>query len=91
MKYYDGMGKDVSDYVAGLEQAVAELKAKLELLSAPMETLAKVESFTPTQTVQKWDRNDQGSGVMFINSGSVETTEVKPKPRRRTEPDANTE
>lgn len=31
MKYYDGMGKDVSDYVTGLEQTVAELKAKLEL------------------------------------------------------------
>lgn len=31
MKYYDGMGKDVSDYVAGLEQTLAELKAKLEL------------------------------------------------------------
>jgi len=31
MKYYDGMGRDVSDYVAGLEATVAELKAKLEL------------------------------------------------------------
>jgi mRNA-degrading endonuclease toxin of MazEF toxin-antitoxin module len=25
------MGRDVSDYVAGLEQTIAELKAKLEL------------------------------------------------------------
>jgi len=69
MKYYDGMGKDVSDYVAGLEQAVAELKAKLELLAGPIISNVAEQVFT----------------------GSVETTEVKPKPRRRTEPDANTE
>jgi hypothetical protein len=69
MKYYDGMGRDVSDYVAGLEQAVAELKAKLEL--APK---ASTLNLTSPEI-----------------AGSVETTEVKPKPRRRTEPDANTE
>jgi hypothetical protein len=69
MKYYDGMGKDVSDYVAGLEQTVAELKAKLELHLAPIISNVAEQVFT----------------------GSVETTEVKPKPRRRTEPDANTE
>jgi len=69
MKYYDGMGKDVSDYVAGLEQAVAELKAKLELHLAPIISNAAEQVFT----------------------GSVEITEVKPKPRRRNEPDANTE
>ena len=69
MKYYDGMGKDVSDYVAGLEQAVAELKAKLELLAGPIISNAAEQVFT----------------------GSVEITEVKPKPRRRNEPDANTE
>jgi hypothetical protein len=69
MKYYDGMGKDVSDYVAGLEQAVAELRAKLELLAGPIISNVAEQVFT----------------------GSVETTEVKPKPRRRTEPDANTE
>ena len=69
MKYYDGMGKDVSDYVAGLEATVAELKAKLELHLAPIISNVAEQVFT----------------------GSVETTEVKPKPRRRTEPDANTE
>jgi hypothetical protein len=69
MKYYDGMGKDVSDYVAGLEQAVAELRAKLELLAGPIISNVAEQVFT----------------------GSVETTEVKPKPRRRTEPDANTD
>jgi len=68
MKYYDGMGKDVSDYVAGLEATVAELKAKLELHLAPIISNVAEQVFT----------------------GSVET-EVKPKPRRRTEPDANTE
>jgi len=71
MKYYDGMGKDVSDYVAGLEQAVAELKAKLELYLAPIIS--------------------NGNAAEQVFTGSVETTEVKPKPRRRTEPDANTE
>jgi len=69
MKYYDGMGKDVSDYVDGLEATVAELKAKLELLSPPIISNTAEQIFT----------------------GSVETTEVKPKPRRRTEPDANAE
>lgn len=28
MKYYDGMGKDVTDYVNSLEQKIAELEAK---------------------------------------------------------------
>lgn len=28
MKYYDGMGKDVTDYIVDLEHRVAELEAK---------------------------------------------------------------
>jgi len=75
MKYYDGMGKDVSDYVAGLEQAVAELKAKLELHLAPIISNVAEQVFPSSEPT----------------TGSVETTEVKPKPRRRTEPDANAE
>jgi len=31
MKYYDGMGRDVTDYVVSLEQTITDLKAKLEL------------------------------------------------------------
>ena len=29
MKYYDGMGRDVTEYVAGLEKQLEELKTKL--------------------------------------------------------------
>jgi len=75
MKYYDGMGKDVSDYVAGLEATVAELKAKLELHLAPIISNVAEQVFPSSEPT----------------TGSVETTEVKPKPRRRNEPDANTE
>jgi len=36
LKYYDGFGKDVSDYVASLEKEVSELKMKLnQLLVVP--------------------------------------------------------
>ena len=79
MKYYDGMGKDVSGYVAGLEATVAELKAKLEAVdeyySAKLELAPKASTLNLTSP-----------DIV----GSVET-EVKPKPRRRTEPDANAE
>jgi hypothetical protein len=33
LKYYDGMGKDVTDYVLKLEQRVAELEAKSTLIT----------------------------------------------------------
>ena len=75
MKYYDGMGKDVSDYVAGLEATIAEMKAKLELHLAPIISNVAEQVFPSSEPT----------------TGSVETTEVKPKPRRRTEPDANAE
>jgi len=67
MKYYDGMGKDVSDYVTGLEKRIHELELS-------MTTPVKVED-----------------GIMDSMQAPKEETEVKPKPRRRTEPDANTE
>ena len=38
MKYYDGMGRDVTDYVTGLEKKIAELEAKTE---KPAETSGK--------------------------------------------------
>jgi len=51
MKYYDGMGQDVSDYVAGLELAVAELKAKLELFTGKVETEDKPKPRRRTEPV----------------------------------------
>lgn len=78
MKYYDGMGRDVSDYVAGLEQTIAELKAKLELApKASTLNLASPEIVGNVKTVE--DR------VMDSMQAPKEETVVTPKPRRRTE------
>jgi len=46
LKYYDGFGKDVTDYVQGLERAVVELnKELLDVLKAnePQSTTVAVE------------------------------------------------
>ena len=38
MKYYDGFGKDVSDYVASLEQRIQQLQVELDKLAPKMES-----------------------------------------------------
>ena len=43
MKYYDGMGRDVTEYVTGLEKQLEELKAKLPTEEKPVETVEPEE------------------------------------------------
>jgi len=50
LKYYDGMGRDVTDYVTGLEKKVAELEAKI---GKPVETSGKWISVEPEVTVEE--------------------------------------
>ena len=50
MKYYDGMGKDVTDYVAGLEKKIAELEAQKGM---PTETSGKWIPVEPEVTTEE--------------------------------------
>ena len=49
MKYYDGMGRDVTDYVTGLEKKIADLEAKI---TTPTETSGKWIPVEPQVTVE---------------------------------------
>ena len=52
MKYYDGMGRDVTDYVVGLEQTVADLKAMLDYkMQEPTLNLTSPETAGSVETV----------------------------------------
>ena len=57
MKYYDGMGRDVTEYVAGLEKKIALLEGKLGI-SPPTVSLKTetTEKSTPLETVEEIDK-----------------------------------
>lgn len=84
MKYYDGMGKDVTEYVTALENQLEKLKAKmcdLKAKSPVEEKLAEiVEAEEKTfETVEPEERR----GTAGIEVTEVGVVEDVPKPRKR--------
>ena len=52
MKYYDGMGRDVTAYVAKLEKTVEELKAQISVTEPTEEPIQSSEALENVEVME---------------------------------------
>ena len=74
MKYYNGMGKNVTGYVSDLEKTIEELKAKLRLIESKQAVAVE-----PEEEV-----------VMTLQTEEIEKLKESPKPKKRVKKVADT-